>query len=118
MSKLGMVRVKGTLCRTRRGKFTRCKRPIAKGKGKGFAKKHTRGTKGRCVKWSRGKTRCVKRAHKALGYKRKGSVRKSSGRKVSASAKGRCLKWSKGRTRCIKRARTITHNADGSASVR
>src|SRR5574338_426727 len=94
MSKLGMVR------------------------GKGFAKKHTRGIKGRCVKWSKGRTRCVRRANPGLGYKkRKASGGRKSGarRATSRVTKGRCVKWSKGRKRCLKR---IRHNADRSEERR
>lgn len=86
-SGLGMVRIKGPLCRSRKGKFTRCKKPVSKGSGSGFAKSHTKGIKGKCLRWSKGRTRCVKRA--VGGYR---------------AAKGRCVKWSKGRTRCIRRA--------------
>lgn len=92
---LGMVRVRGTLCRTRRGKFTRCRKPVSKGSGSGFSKRHTdiarkRATK--CVKWGSTKTkrgfrRCLKRA----------KIHRNPGR-------GRCVKWSRGRTRCMQRA--------------
>lgn len=99
MSKLGMVRVRGTLCRTRRGKFTKCRKPISKGKGKGFAKRHTKGIKGRCVKWSKGRTRCVKREHSALGYKRRRRTIKGGYKR-----KGACIRWNRGKTRCLKRA--------------
>lgn len=94
MAKLGMVRIKGKACRTRRGRFTNCRKPISRGKGKGFAKRHTKGLKGRCVKWSKGHTRCVKRQYKNHGYPHS---------KPKAAGKGRCVKWSKGKTRCLKR---------------
>jgi hypothetical protein len=86
-----MVRVRGGLCRNRKGHFTKCRKPVAKGKGKGFAKKHSKGIKGKCVKWSKGKTKCLQRANPAKGYGK-------------AAKKGRCIKWSKGRTRCMRRA--------------
>ena len=86
-SGLGMVRVKGPLCRTRKGKFVKCRKPVSRGTGKGFKKRHTKGIKGRCIKWSKGRTRCVRR--EIGGYR---------------GTKGRCLKWSKGRRRCIRRA--------------
>lgn len=92
---LGMVRVRGPLCRTRKGKFTRCRKPVSKGTGTGFGKRHTdiaRKNATRCVKWGSTKTkrgfrRCLKRAkiHRNPGH-------------------GRCVKWSKGRTRCMRRA--------------
>ena len=84
----GMVRVKGGLCRTRKGRFTKCRKPVSKGKGKGYSKKHSKGVKGKCVKWSKGRKRCLKRERPGSGYKKR----------------GRCLKWSKGRTRCMRRA--------------
>jgi hypothetical protein len=88
---LGMVRARGNLCRTRKGKFTRCRKPIKKGSGKGFAKRHAdiarKRRKGRCLKWSKtSPKRCVRR--KVRHYN---------------PGKGRCLKWSKGRTRCVSR---------------
>jgi len=88
--------VRGTLCRTTKGKFTKCKGKVSKGSGSGFSKKHTKGTKGRCVKWSSAaggkKRRCLKRANPGSGYGK-------------AAKRGRCLKWSKGRTRCMQRAK-------------
>jgi len=59
----GMVRVKGTLCRNKKGQFSRCQKgKISSGKGKGFRKKHAKSKlKGRCVKWSKGRTRCLRR---------------------------------------------------------
>ena len=97
-SGLGMVGIKGRLCRNRKGFFTKCKKPVARGKGKGFKKRHTKGIKGRCLKWSKGRTRCVKRE---VGMYR-GKVKSVSGRKHK-SPRGRCIKWSKGRKRCLKR---------------
>lgn len=96
MAKLGMVKIAGRLCRNRKGGFTRCRKPIHKGRGKGFKKRHTKGIKGRCVKWSKGRTRCVKRQHSYGGYARS---------RMKSAGKGRCIKWSKGKTRCLKRAR-------------
>jgi hypothetical protein len=88
---LGMVRVRGPLCRTRRGKFTRCRKPVSRGSGKGFAKRHTdikRKSLSKCVKWTKrgGKMRCVRRQ----------KIHRNPGR-------GRCVKWSRGRTRCMRR---------------
>jgi hypothetical protein len=94
---LGMIRVRGTLCRSRRGKFTKCRKPVKRGRGSGFGKRHAdiagRKTAGRCLKWGSGKTkrgfrRCAKRAPL----------------RASGAGKGRCQKWSRGRTRCMKRA--------------
>lgn len=94
-SGLGMIRVRGTLCRSRRGKFTRCRKPVSKGSGKGFSKRHTdiaRKSYSKCVKWGSTKTkrgfrRCLKRQklHRNPGA-------------------GRCQRWSRGRKRCLKRA--------------
>lgn len=55
-----------------------------------------RKSKGRCLKWSKGRKRCLRRAKSA-------TLGRSSRRK--AKRKGRCLKWSKGRTRCMRRAK-------------
>ena len=68
---LGMVRIRGGLCRARSGRFTRCKKPTHRGTGKGYGKKHTRGVKGRCLKWSKGRTRCIQREHSNAGYKKR-----------------------------------------------
>lgn len=68
---LGMVRIRGPLCRTRKGRFTRCKKPIKRGSGSGFSKRHAdiarRKTAGKCLRWTNTKTkrgfrRCAKRA--------------------------------------------------------
>jgi hypothetical protein len=95
-SGLGMVGIKGRLCRNRKGFFTKCKKPVARGTGKGFKKRHTRGIKGKCLKWSKGRTRCMSRAVGMYPSK------VTSGRKHKVR-RGKCLKWSKGRTRCIRR---------------
>lgn len=50
-----MRRVRGKLCRTAKGKFTKCRGTSGYGKAR-------KGRKGRCLKWSKGRTRCMKRA--------------------------------------------------------
>jgi hypothetical protein len=101
MSGLGMIRVRGTLCRTRRGKFTKCRKPVKRGRpGSGFGNRHvdiaSRKTHGRCLKWGSGKT--------SRGFRRCAKRAKLRGRGHGSAGKGRCLKWSKGRTRCMQRA--------------
>jgi hypothetical protein len=72
-----------------------------------------RAGKGRCIKWSKGRTRCLKRAastakrrpaKKRRVTKRKSAARNGRTKAVRRAGKGRCIKWSKGRTRCLKRA--------------
>lgn len=50
-------------CRTAKGRFTRCSTKGA-AKRKTTKRKSTKGThrKGRCVKWAKGRKRCLKRA--------------------------------------------------------
>ena len=61
---LGMVRIRGTLCRNKKGRFTCCQSgKITGGKGSGFKRKNPKSKlKGKCVKYSKGRTRCLKRS--------------------------------------------------------
>lgn len=52
-----MRRVRGKLCRNKKGRFTKC-RSGGYGKVRGGSRKK----KGRCLKWSRGRSRCLKRS--------------------------------------------------------
>lgn len=60
----GMVRISKKLCRNKKGRFTRCQKgKITGGQGSGFKRKNPKSKlKGRCVKWAKGRTRCLKRA--------------------------------------------------------
>lgn len=59
----GMVKVRKKLCRNKKGQYTRCRGKMQGGKGSGHKRKHAKKhLKGRCVKWSKGRTRCMKRA--------------------------------------------------------
>lgn len=59
-------------CRNSKGRFTKCRGGATKRRRKG-----TRGVgkaaagKGRCLKWSKGRTRCVKRAKSRRSSRKK-----------------------------------------------
>jgi len=48
-------------CRNAKGRFTKCSTKGARKSTKGTKRKST-GRVGRCIKWSKGKTRCMQRA--------------------------------------------------------
>ena len=75
---------------------------------------------GRCIKWSKGRKRCLKRAPKRPDRRRRLDTRSNKAwyaeyearrsgetneplRSTRGARKGRCKRWSKGRTRCLKR---------------
>lgn len=58
---------------------------------------------GRCLKWSKGRTRCMRRKP-AGGAARVRSHAQPRARAARTPKKEKCLKWSKGRKRCILRA--------------
>lgn len=63
--------------------------------------------KGRCVKWSKGRTRCLRRAKSRRGLSGTKRRRKSGGKKVCLTTRGRLKKgWRMAKGgRCVKAKR-------------